>query len=190
MPNRILLLVHYLACFRAGFVTTPLNYRYAPREIDHALEVSGAAPSWRTRNGPTTSRPPRAGGLLQIGVEGSLGTAPRSNSSSPTTRVRFRSRPHRGATRRRSSSRPAAPARRRASRTASIRSDGWWRARSTASSSPPPTPSSPVRRCRTSGRSCGRWRRCRSAPTWSWRAPSTPVRSCRCCAPTAPRSWP
>ena len=42
MPNRILLLVHYLACFRAGFVTTPLNYRYAPREIDHTLEVSGA----------------------------------------------------------------------------------------------------------------------------------------------------
>src|SRR5262245_40773713 len=42
MPNRILLVVHYLACFRGGFVTTPLNYRYAPPEIDHALEVSGA----------------------------------------------------------------------------------------------------------------------------------------------------
>ena len=37
MPNRILLVVHYLACFKAGFVTTPLNYRYAPPEIDHAL---------------------------------------------------------------------------------------------------------------------------------------------------------
>src|SRR5690348_15599255 len=33
MPNRILLAVHYLACFRAGLVATPLNYRYAPREI-------------------------------------------------------------------------------------------------------------------------------------------------------------
>ncbi len=42
MPNRIDLVVHYLACFKAGFVTTPLNYRYTFREIDHALEVSGA----------------------------------------------------------------------------------------------------------------------------------------------------
>ncbi|HEX5714199.1 MAG TPA: class I adenylate-forming enzyme family protein [Solirubrobacterales bacterium] len=42
MPNRIDLLVHYLACFRAGLVATPLNYRYTHREIDHALTVSGA----------------------------------------------------------------------------------------------------------------------------------------------------
>ena len=42
MPNRIELVVHYLACFKAGLVATPLNYRYTPREIDHALEVSGA----------------------------------------------------------------------------------------------------------------------------------------------------
>ena len=42
MPNRIDLLVHYLACFRADLVATPLNYRYTSREIDHALEVSGA----------------------------------------------------------------------------------------------------------------------------------------------------
>jgi acyl-CoA synthetase (AMP-forming)/AMP-acid ligase II len=42
MPNRIDLVVHYLACFKAGLVTTPLNYRYTHREIDHALEVSGA----------------------------------------------------------------------------------------------------------------------------------------------------
>ena len=42
MPNRIDLVVHYLACFRAGVVATPLNYRYTAREIDHALEVSGA----------------------------------------------------------------------------------------------------------------------------------------------------
>src|SRR5919201_195882 len=38
MPNRIDLVVHYLACFRAGLVATPLNYRYTAREIDHALE--------------------------------------------------------------------------------------------------------------------------------------------------------
>ncbi len=42
MPNRIDLLVHYLACFKAALVATPLNYRYTFREIDHALEVGGA----------------------------------------------------------------------------------------------------------------------------------------------------
>jgi long-chain acyl-CoA synthetase len=43
MPNRIGLAIHYFACFKAGLVATPLNYRYTFREIDHALEVSGAA---------------------------------------------------------------------------------------------------------------------------------------------------
>jgi acyl-coenzyme A synthetase/AMP-(fatty) acid ligase len=43
MPNRIALLVHYLACFKAGLVATPLNYRYTAREIDHALSVSTAS---------------------------------------------------------------------------------------------------------------------------------------------------
>src|SRR5262249_59421296 len=42
MPNRVDLVVHYLACFKAGLIATPLNYRYTAREIDHALEVSGA----------------------------------------------------------------------------------------------------------------------------------------------------
>src|ERR1700733_9348736 len=31
-----------LACFKSGLVATPLNYRYTYREIDHALQVSGA----------------------------------------------------------------------------------------------------------------------------------------------------
>src|SRR5262249_27235967 len=39
MPNCIDLVVHYLACLRAGLVATPLNYRYTHREIDHALDV-------------------------------------------------------------------------------------------------------------------------------------------------------
>ena len=43
MPNRGALLVHYLACIKAGFVATPLNYRYTAPEIDHALEVSQAS---------------------------------------------------------------------------------------------------------------------------------------------------
>jgi long-chain acyl-CoA synthetase len=43
MPNRVDLVVHYIACFRAGLIATPLNYRYTAREIDHALEVSRAS---------------------------------------------------------------------------------------------------------------------------------------------------
>ena len=43
MPNRVDLPIHYLACFRAGLVVTPLNYRYMPPEIDHALDVSEAS---------------------------------------------------------------------------------------------------------------------------------------------------
>jgi long-chain acyl-CoA synthetase len=42
MPNRFELVVHYLACFKAGLVATPLNYRYTASEIDHALGVSEA----------------------------------------------------------------------------------------------------------------------------------------------------
>jgi acyl-CoA synthetase (AMP-forming)/AMP-acid ligase II len=43
MPNRAALVIHYLACLKAGLAATPLNYRYMPPEIDHALEVSGAS---------------------------------------------------------------------------------------------------------------------------------------------------
>jgi long-chain acyl-CoA synthetase len=42
MPNRTELMVHYLACMKCGLVAVPLNYRYMPPEIDHALDVSGA----------------------------------------------------------------------------------------------------------------------------------------------------
>jgi len=42
MPNRTALIVHYIACFKAGLVLTPLNYRYTPPEINHALDVSSA----------------------------------------------------------------------------------------------------------------------------------------------------
>ena len=54
MPNRAALVVHYLACFKAGLVATPLNYRYTPPEIDHALGVSGARASSPTSSGTTT----------------------------------------------------------------------------------------------------------------------------------------
>ncbi len=42
MPNRVEVLIHYLGCLRAGFVATPLNYRYMPPEIDHALSLTEA----------------------------------------------------------------------------------------------------------------------------------------------------
>jgi len=42
MPNRWELVVHYLACLKAGLVATPLNYRYMAPEIDHALGLSGS----------------------------------------------------------------------------------------------------------------------------------------------------
>ncbi len=42
LPEGDALPIHYLGCFRAGLVATPLNYRYTPLQIDHALGVSGA----------------------------------------------------------------------------------------------------------------------------------------------------
>ncbi|MEM1129758.1 MAG: class I adenylate-forming enzyme family protein [Pseudomonadota bacterium] len=42
LPNCGALLVVYLGCLKAGLVVTPLNYRYTPASIDHALAVSGA----------------------------------------------------------------------------------------------------------------------------------------------------
>ncbi len=43
MPNRGELLLHDLACLKAGLVVTPLNYRYTAPEIDYALGKSGAS---------------------------------------------------------------------------------------------------------------------------------------------------
>jgi long-chain acyl-CoA synthetase len=77
MPNRVALLAHYLACFRAGLVVTPLNYRYASREIDHALEVSGArAIVAHAERVDDLTASALAGDLLQIGVEGPIGDGP------------------------------------------------------------------------------------------------------------------
>jgi acyl-CoA synthetase (AMP-forming)/AMP-acid ligase II len=43
MPNCAALIIHYIACMKAGLVGVPLNYRYTTPEIDHALEVSEAS---------------------------------------------------------------------------------------------------------------------------------------------------
>ena len=42
MPNRGALLVHYIACFKAGLIAVPLNYRNTPVEIEHAFDASGS----------------------------------------------------------------------------------------------------------------------------------------------------
>ena len=40
IPNRCSLFIHYHACFKAGLVVVPLNYRYMAQSIDHALAAS------------------------------------------------------------------------------------------------------------------------------------------------------
>jgi acyl-CoA synthetase (AMP-forming)/AMP-acid ligase II len=42
LPNSGEQVIHYLALLKTGLVGVPLNYRYTPREMDHALGVSGA----------------------------------------------------------------------------------------------------------------------------------------------------
>ena len=66
MPNRPRLIAHYIACFRAGLVATPLNYRYTVAEIDHALAgqrrartagaQSSGSPTWPTAGWPGSCR--------------------------------------------------------------------------------------------------------------------------------------
>jgi long-chain acyl-CoA synthetase len=43
LPNSPDLLAHYIGCFKAGLVVTPLNNRYTAPEIDHAIKLSGAS---------------------------------------------------------------------------------------------------------------------------------------------------
>ncbi len=43
MPNRAALVIHYLACMRAGLVAMPLNYRYSAADIDYALRLATPA---------------------------------------------------------------------------------------------------------------------------------------------------
>ncbi len=43
MPNRCAVLVFYLACLKAGLITTPINYRSSPNDIDQVLKASGTS---------------------------------------------------------------------------------------------------------------------------------------------------
>lgn len=78
MPNRTELLVHYLACMRAGFVAVPLNYRYAPPDIDHALDVSGASVLLaHAERGPDIAAARRAAALPRIEYTDQAAAGPR-----------------------------------------------------------------------------------------------------------------
>ena len=58
MPNRVDLVVHYLACFKAGLIATPLNYRYtARRDRPRARGERRPRRCSPTRSGPRTSPP-------------------------------------------------------------------------------------------------------------------------------------
>ena len=89
MPNRIELAIHYLACFRAGLVVTPLNYRYMPPEIDHALAVSGASMHSRNCRYAATVKKMEPAKNTQVTRRASTcsknrGIDPRANRAEPT----------------------------------------------------------------------------------------------------------
>ena len=133
MPNRGALLVHYLACIRAGLVATPLNYRYQAPEIDHALEVSGASVIVaHAERDADLAQTKLAGGCRWDGSRLGRRMAGGRTWKSFYRRIRGRSIYQRRGRMRRCSftSRRAAPASRKALPTRTKRTAGWWRARS------------------------------------------------------------
>ncbi len=80
MPNRGALVVHYLACIKAGLVAMPLNYRYRHSDLDHALGL--AKPSLLLAHGERTADLAASQRVadLPLGIvsfEESLGSGPR-----------------------------------------------------------------------------------------------------------------
>ncbi|GAB5471224.1 MAG: long-chain fatty acid--CoA ligase [Rhodospirillales bacterium] len=70
MPNRCELMVHYLACLKAGLVAAPLNYRYRAPEIDHALAVSQARAILVHQEREDELKSSRLAGELPLGLIG------------------------------------------------------------------------------------------------------------------------
>ncbi|MEN8261539.1 MAG: class I adenylate-forming enzyme family protein [Pseudomonadota bacterium] len=68
MPNRAALVIHYLACIKAGFVAIPLNYRYMSPEIDHALGLSKASILLAHAERAADIAASRLGGQLPLGL--------------------------------------------------------------------------------------------------------------------------
>ena len=128
MPNRIGLVIHYLACFKAGLVATPLNYRYTHREIDHALEVSGARALLAHVERDEDVAASGLAASLALGAIAYGGFEAGGERASSAARRRAPGRagaePEPRRARRRSSSPRAAPGRRRASPTPTRRCAG------------------------------------------------------------------
>lgn len=68
MPNRDALVIHYLACAKAGLVSVPLNYRYTAREIDFALATSGASVLLAHADRDADVHPSRRASALRLGT--------------------------------------------------------------------------------------------------------------------------
>ena len=79
MPNRAALLIYYLACIKAGLVATPLNYRYMPPEMDHALSISDASILFAHSERKADIAASELTGKLPLGLisfDGALGQSP------------------------------------------------------------------------------------------------------------------
>lgn len=74
MPNSPELLIHYLACFKAGIVAVPLNYRYTPHEIRHALRACGASTLLASSDRDADIASLVEDGALRLGVISSRGS--------------------------------------------------------------------------------------------------------------------
>jgi acyl-coenzyme A synthetase/AMP-(fatty) acid ligase len=190
VPNRILRLAHYLACFRTGLVSTPLNYRYAPREIDHALEVSDArALVAHVERADDLAASARAGGLLTIGLEGRLGDGPTLEQlvTDDPGPVELAPTPTSDPAMIFFTSESTGPAK---GVTHSLDTLGWMVA-SAVDGFELTADDTFARLVDVAPRFVpGRWRRVRSARASSWPARSTRGRSSRCSVRTARRSWP
>ena len=79
LPNRTVLVIHYIACFKASLVAVPLNYRYTALEIDYALHTCDAsALVAHAERADDLDASSEAGGLRcgVLAVEGMIGDSP------------------------------------------------------------------------------------------------------------------